>query len=209
MKDGCKLKRISLLQLIIAPGKTFKNASECPNFLVPTLIIFVSALQVFFVARGPISFVPVDHLSPKQYQLGYRIMMTMLLFVGSLFLWFVKYKFLYYGAKLLKGETNSRLLKSRVGYCYLPEAIKSILLVPAALMMDTSPPIYLFSLASFMEEDITSKTFLLLQQVDIFKIWSLVLLIFAITFTCNISRIKAVYLGLAYFILVAVMRIFL
>ncbi|MFQ5891186.1 MAG: Yip1 family protein [Candidatus Methanofastidiosia archaeon] len=189
-----------MIGIIVKPTKTFEYLNEKPDFFVPILLYIFTV----FLASILILLMPEKFNFPG-FLLNSKAMLFFIMIVGGMIYlilsWFLKSITLLILARLIGQKGNFRSILSIVGYTYMPEFIGGIISSIYAIL--TNRINLVEGLAKILPpEEYGSLLYVVLSKIDLYKIWSLVLLIFGISIIFKTSKRKSFFIVLFYWLLI-------
>ena len=194
---------------LVAPGKTFRSIAERPTWLLAFLVVCLTPVVPGLLAGPKIDWEDVvrtqieradadlpreqveqavamwEKLGPVLTYLGpAMIAVALLLFTAVL-----------WGAfTLAGGQPGFKRSLAVVSHAMLPLAVASLLSIPVVLSLDTvgaeqleSGSYLQSSLAAFAPEDAGPVLLALLSKIDVFSIWTVVLLAIGFRYAAGVS----------------------
>lgn len=213
-----------LIGVIIAPGKTFRSICERPTWLVAFLVVVLSPVIPAIIAMPKMDWEGITRAQLEradvqlpQDQLEKRIEITEK--VGPYFAYaapiffgigLLLFALVFWGAfTLAGGELGFKRSLAVVSHGMVPVVVSTILSIPIILGIDkigadvAEQGSYLKSnLAAFAPEGANAVVINLLSHLDVFSLWTLVLLIIGFAYCAKVkqstSAITVILLWLVY-----------
>lgn len=211
--------------VIASPGETLRDIAERPDWLVPLLIIvFASLLLGFAMSRsvdfetatreqlerrgvsGPELERQLEMISKVQ-----RITTPFFTALGGIIVPLVVALALMLAGRIFGGEATFKQSFAVACYAWMPQALKTLIM--AALLFRAGQvdvmqlPLLLKSNLGFLGDPVSSPgVFTLLASLDVFAIWTIVLLGIGFAFAHRLSRSVATALAVALFIIVVLIQ---
>ena len=213
-----------LIGVIVSPGKTFRAICERPTWLVAFLVVVLSPVIPTIIAMPKMDWEGITRAQLErmdvqlpQDQLEQRIEMTEK--IGPFFAYLAPVFFaiglllfalVFWGAfTLAGGELGFKRSLAVVSHGMVPVVVSTILSIPIILGIDkigadvAEQGSYLKSnLAAFAPEGANAVVLNLLSHLDVFSIWTLVLLIIGFAWCAKVkqstSAITVILLWLVY-----------
>lgn len=213
-----------LIGVIIAPGKTFRSICERPTWLVAFLVVVLSPVIPAIIAMPKMDWEGITRAQLEradvqlpQDQLEKRIEITEK--VGPYFAYaapiffgigLLLFALVFWGAfTLAGGELGFKRSLAVVSHGMVPVLVSTILSIPIILGIDkigadvAEQGSYLKSnLAAFAPEGANAVVINLLSHLDVFSLWTLVLLIIGFAYCAKVkqstSAITVILLWLVY-----------
>ena len=213
-----------LIGVIVSPGKTFRSICERPTWLVAFLVVVLSPVIPTIIAMPKMDWEGITKAQLErmdvqlpQDQLEKRIEMTEK--IGPYFAYLAPVFFaiglllfalVFWGAfTLAGGELGFKRSLAVVSHGMVPVVVSTILSIPVILGIDkigadvAEQGSYIKSnLAAFAPEGANAVVLNLLSHLDVFSLWSLVLLIIGFAYCAKVkqstSAITVILLWLVY-----------
>ncbi len=198
-----------LIGALVAPGKTFRSIAERPTWVVAFLVVALSPLAPGLIAAHKMDWEGIiktqlerADVQLPQDQIDQRVEMMekigpVFTYVAPLFLavFILVCGLAFWGAfTLAGGELGFKRSLAVTSHGMLPLAVSSLLSVPIALGLEkvgaevAEQGSYLKSnLAAFAPEGANAVVISLLAHVDVFTIWSVVLLAIGFVFAAKVK----------------------
>lgn len=221
-----KINRLSRLAGVIAsPVETFRDISARPDVAFPLILVFVLSLLTTMVTFPRVDFEPAwREQFEKQKMSEERIdsMVTNLkkfqqvLAIGGtisgLVFLLVVAAVLLLAFKVMGGQGNFKSALSIVCYAWIPMALAGLLAIPVILrrgvIAPEELPTILKSNPGFLVDPKTNLTlFSLLTSIDVFMIWTLVLLVLGFSAMSRFPRGKTAAIVVSLWILAIVIKV--
>lgn len=197
-----------MVGVLFSPGSTFAEIARKPDWVVPALVIIAVFLVAAIVTIPRLDFetmsrqaMEAKHISGAQMEQGLRIGIAIakgiqysipILLIGILAVAALLY---WLGVRLLGGEATYQQVFSVVLYGFMPVVVRQLVKIPivltkhdldprAAETVVRSSPAFL---VSFKSDPIL---FTLLSRLDLFAIWSLILIVIGLAAASRLSKAK-------------------
>lgn len=211
--DNAPSRLESLGGVITSPVKTFEHLALSPQWLLPLVIILLWVLVGFQIKMGVISFMGMARFADE---IGTLASLVAMLFSGIMFfaglaimggavvvVLIAMAGVLYFIAKALKFSPRYYPLVTSLAYAeFVPRLVKTSLeeFIPLfsgeVSFSGTELPTGILTILS--EAEIPSLLQPLLGRIELFHIWSFVLVAISIRFTASVPKEKAVVVTLLY-----------
>jgi len=220
-----KINRLSRLAgVVVSPVETFRDIAARPDLAFPLILVFVLTLLTTMVTFPRIDFEPawreqfekqkmseerIDSMigNLKKFQQVLAIggtvsgLVFLLVIAGVLLLAF----------KVMGGDGTFRSAMSTVAYAWIPQVIAGLLAIPLILRRGTVAPqelpTVLKSNLGFLADPTTNLTlFSLLSSIDVFMIWTLVLIVLGLSAMSRFSRGKSAAIVVSLWILAILIK---
>jgi hypothetical protein len=198
-----------LIGVLVAPAKTFRSLAERPTWVVALLVVVLSPLLPGILAVPKIDWeaiakanlekmdvqVPQEQLD-KQVELMEKVGPVTTYAAPVFFtIGLLLFALVFWGAfTLAGGELGFKRSLTVVSHGMLPVVVSALLSVPVILRLDTIGPevaqagSYLQSnLAFLLPTDANPMLTALLSKIDVFSLWSLVLLVIGFRWCGKVS----------------------
>lgn len=203
-------RRERLGGVLLAPGRTLQDVAKQPDWVAPFFLVLASALLGALAASG--SFLTSMGSRPPGLPIFMMVMpLFFMVVVATIFgygAWFVRTGSIWLLARISGERTRFYPLLSAVGYAYLPVLLQAT--VAAGMLA--------FGVAQISGLSITMPTSLaglfpalaagkaplrvLLGEIEIFSLWSLVLMVIGVQRVYGFRMRQAAAIGAIYWILV-------
>jgi hypothetical protein len=173
--------------IIVSPGRTFKEIKEDPRFLIPALLLIIISLALGCWCLPQSKAWAVDYytklkMPPDQIARSIKyipVWMVGMCLAKMPFYWLVEAAMLSIYNQLSVGEARFKQFYALVVYAYIPVYFFNLIFTfvtkfmgfQAALQLSLGPGL----LMGYLRQGFL---FYFLSQMDIFSVWSLVLLVF-------------------------------
>lgn len=175
-----------LWRIIVSPGRTFKEIKADPRFLIPALLLIIVSLGISYWCAPQSKAWMVDYYTklktpPDQIARSIKyffVWMVGMCLVKMPFYWLVEAAMLSIYNQLSVGEARFKQFYALAVYAYIPvfffnlifSLVTKFMGFQAALQLSLGPGLLL----GYVKQGFL---FYLLSQMDIFSVWSLVLLV--------------------------------
>lgn len=211
--------------VIASPGETLRDIAERPDWLVPLIVILVTFLLFGLAMSARMDFEtatrekleesgtsgPELERQLETIQKVQRIATPIFTLVMAVLVPLIVSGALLLGCRIFGGQGTFRQSFAVTVYCWIPQALKT--LVMAALLFrarDVDPrqlPLLLKSNLGFLVDPLSSPgVFALLSSIDIFAIWTLVLLGIGFAFAHRLSRTVTTGLAISLYLLLVLVQ---
>jgi membrane protein, antimicrobial resistance system len=211
--------------VIASPTETLRDIAERPDWLVPLLIIVVASLLLGFAMSGKVDFetatreqlerrgVTGPELERQLEMISKVQRLTTPFFtaLGGIIVPLVVALALMLAGRIFGGEATFKQSFSIASYAWIPQALKTLIM--AALLMRAGEvdlmqlPLLLKSNLGFLSDPVSSPgVFTLLSSLDVFAIWTIVLLGIGFAYAHRLSRSVATALAGALFVVVVLIQ---
>jgi len=220
-----RINRLSRLAgVVVSPAETFRDIAARPDLTFPLILVFVLTLLTTMVTFPRIDFEPawreqfekqkmseekidemVTNLSKFQQVIALSGAVAGFLFLlaiaGVLLLAF----------KVMGGEGTFKQAMSIVAYAWVPQLIAGLLAIPLLIRRGTVSPLELPTILKsnlgFLTDPSTNATlFALLSSIDVFMIWTLILLVLGFSVMSRFSRGKTAAIVISLWVLVVLIK---
>jgi hypothetical protein len=216
-----------LLGALVAPAKTFRAIAERPTWLLPFLVVCLTPVLPGLLAGPKIDWegvvrsqleradVDVPREQMEQAVGMWEKLGPILTYVGPLMIAvsILLFTVVFWGAfTLAGGQPGFKRSLAVVSHAMLPVAVAALLSIPVVLSMDTigaqqleSGSYLQSSLAAFAPEDAGPVLLALLSKIDVFTIWTVVLLAIGFRYAAGVpQRTAALTAGLLWVVWICV-----
>jgi hypothetical protein len=197
--------------VLFAPADTFRDIARKPDIIVPLVILLVLALAsaIIFVPRMDVDAMMRAQMEQSGRQMSDADMEKAAKFSGSLMrvmgylspvwavlIWLIIAGVLLLAFRLFGGEGNFKQAFSATLYAWIPNTIGGIITTIVVAARGTVDPTTMATLvksspAFLVEQKDNPVVFALLSSLDIFTIWTLILLILGFAALSKLSRGKS------------------
>ncbi len=206
------IKNLSLV--LIKPSRVFEWIRENPKWWVPVIVLIITSV-VIAVISAPLSadfaqkklLSSSSNASPEQLAKSKQIMESPILpviaavsaFIGIIITILIQSGLLHLGAYVFGGRAKFTVGIATVAYAQVPIIIQQII---QSIYMAASGKLVMQGLSALIPGDqIATPLGALLGRIDIFSIWSIILLIMGFSITYKITKGKAAVITIGYWVL--------
>ncbi len=206
------IKNLSLV--LIKPSRVFEWIRENPKWWVPLIVLIITSV-LFAVISAPLSadlnqkriLSSASNASPGQLAKAKEIMKSPILpviaavsaFIGIIIAILIQSGLLHLGAYAFGGRAKFTVGIATVAYAQVPIIIQQII---QSIYMATSRNLAASGLSALLPIDqITTPLGVFLGRIDIFSLWSIILLIIGFSVTYKITKGKATIITAGYWVL--------
>lgn len=203
----------NLARVVTKPSRVFEWVRENPAWWVPVILLVISSV-VFTVVSAPLS-VDVSqkalsnnsNISPEQAAQAKKMMESPLFtaiaavsaFIGVIVAFFIQSGLMHLGAYIFGGRAKFSVGLATVGYAQIPIVIQQII---QSAYMAASGKMVIPGLSALLSSSKTATPLgVLLARIDVFGIWSIILLIIGFSLTYKITKAKAAAVTVGYWAL--------
>lgn len=190
------------VSVLAAPRRTFESIAQRPSWFIPVLVLMMLSAVVFLLASQKIDYA---ELMPTQGQAGMDPDQMKGFFVGCgvagavlgqpLFIVVAAALFLL-GFRLTGGELDFRGSLAVTAHGLMPIAVSALLSIPVILARESLDAerlqqgggVLMSNLESLAPEGAAPPLVALLSSLDIFSVWSVVLLVLGFETVARVSR---------------------
>ena len=191
-----------LVGVLVAPGETFRSIAERPTWLPPLLVLALLAGAVGFVlqvrtdpeemVRGQLEMVKVDVPQEQVDKMiedaenrstGAKVGLALIGALGQPLIYCIVAVLFWSGFKMFGSEMDYLRSLATTLHAYLPFAVGSLINLPLMFTRETltfeeasNGGVLVSSLKALAPEDAPAVTEVLLGSIDLFTVWSLILL---------------------------------
>jgi hypothetical protein len=201
-----------MVGVITSPGETFADIARRPDWVVPALAIVIVSIVVTIILVPRIDFegtyreaFEARNMPPQQMEQALKWAVAFgraTLFVAPLFVLggvAVAAAIYFLGVRLFGGAGTYLQTFSIVIYSWMPRVVKALITIPVALTKHglrlTEVENVLVSNLSFLTDSKTHPVlYALLSSIDLFNLWSLVLLVIGLSVMSKLSKVKTTVL---------------
>ncbi|MCL6471823.1 MAG: YIP1 family protein [Firmicutes bacterium] len=203
----------NLARVVVKPSRVFEWIKENPVWWVPIILLVITSV-IFAVVSVPLSIEVSQkalssnsNISPEQAAQAKKMMESPLFsviaaasaFIGTIIAFFVQSALLHLGAYIFGGRAKFSVGLATVGYAQIPIVIQQI--IQSAYMV-ASGKIVVPGLSALLPSSRAATPLgVMLARIDVFGIWSIILLIIGFSFTYKITKTKAAAVTVGYWAL--------
>lgn len=220
-----KINRLSRLAgVVVSPVETFRDIAARPDVAFPLILVFILTLVTTMVTFPRIDFEPawreqfekqkmseekieamVANLSKFQQVLAIGGTVAGLVFLLAMA------GVLLVAFKVMGGEGTFRPALSIVAYAWIPQVIAGLLAIPLIIRRGSVAPqelpTVMKSNLGFLADPATNTTlFAILSSIDVFMIWTLILLVLGFSSMSRFSRPKTAAMVISLWVLAVLIK---
>ena len=214
-----------IIGVLFSPGQTFQEIARKPDFVVPAIVIVFAAIAAVIATVPRIDFegtyreaFEAKGMSGPQMAQAMKFAIAFgkggmyfapLIVLGALAVAALIY---FLGVKILGGAASYAQVYSVVLYGYMPVAIRFLIKIPIVLTKHNlkiqesetvvrSSPAFL---VSFKDNPVL---FAFLSRIDVFLIWSLILVVIGLAAASRLSKAKTAAVVIAAWVLMTLLSV--
>jgi hypothetical protein len=214
-----------MIGVLFSPGQTFQEIARKPDFVVPAIVIVVCVFASVFATIPHIDFegtyreafeakgMPASQMAQAmKFAVAFAkggMYFAPFLLLGGLAVAALLY---FLGVRMLGGAASYAQVFSVVIYGFLPLAIKSLIKIPIvltkqSLKIQESETVVRSSLAFLASYKDNPVLFAFLSRLDLFLIWSLILIVIGLAAASRLSKAKTAAVVIAVWALVTLLAV--
>ncbi len=214
-----------IIGVLMSPSRTFADIVRKPDWIVPALLLLAVSYVTVFVISSRVDFASVyrealeaQHMPPEQQEQALRVATA----IGKSFLFLgpllgiggivIAAALLFLGLRLVGGQLTFLQAFAVTMYGWMPHVIGGILAIVVALTRKTIGMEELQTLVhsnpAFLTHMKTNPMlFNFLSSIDIFSIWTMVLLIIGLSIAAKVSKVKTAAVVIALWLVFVLFKV--
>jgi hypothetical protein len=214
-----------LVGVLFSPTQTFTDIARKPDWIVPALAIIVVSFASILLAVPRLDFegtyreaFEARHMTPQQIDQAMRFTVAFAkggMYVSPfLLLGFVAVAALIYflGVRMFGGAATYMQVFSVVLYSYVPRLIRALINIPVVLSrhgikLQEVETVLRSNLGFLVDYKTKPVLFAFLAGIDVFNIWSLVLVVIGLSIAAKLSKAKTAVIVIVVWLLGTLVRV--